>query len=94
MRVPVYRNLDSPFRIGGLKPLELVVICSSFVLLSELSTLVGINRVWAFGFTLCLAVLLFWMRRYLGEDFFKRLIRFLHLPSHLYVRPFWRRTEL
>jgi hypothetical protein len=91
MRVPVYRNLDSPFRIGGFKPLELVLICSLFVTLSELSSLFGINRAWAFLFTICFAGILFWMRKALGEEFPKRAVRFLSLPSQLYARPFWMR---
>ena len=93
MRVPVYRNLDSPFQIGGFKPLELVFICSSFVLLSELSSLLGIDRLWAFVFAACAATAVFWMRKTLGDEFPKRLIRFVSLPTQLYARPFWMRRN-
>lgn len=93
MRVPVYRNLDSPFQIGGFKPLELVLVCSFFVILSELSSLIGLDRIWAFLIAICLGASLFWMRRSLGDDFPKRLIRFIGLPSQLYTRPFWMRRS-
>ena len=93
MRVPVYRNLDSPFRIGGFKPFELVVICAFFVILSEFSSLIGVSRVWSILFTACLAGSLYWMRQSLGDEFPKRVIRFLSLPSQLYARPFWMRKQ-
>lgn len=93
MRVPVYRNLDSPFQIGGFKPYELVIVSALFVILSEISSSLGINRVWAFLFALVLGASLYWMRRSLGDEFPKRIVRFLMLPTQLYARPFWMRRS-
>lgn len=93
MRVPVYRNLDSPFQVGGFRPLELVFICCFFAVSSEVSVAFGFSRVWAILFTLVAAASVFWTRRVLGDDFPRRLVRFLSLPNQLYARPFWMRRK-
>lgn len=69
MRVPVYRNLDSPFQVGGFKPLELVFICCFFVIASELSGTLGFSRVWAILLTFAAAGSVYWTRRSLGDEF-------------------------
>jgi hypothetical protein len=93
MRVPVYRNLDSPFQVGGFKPLELVFICCFFVISSELSGTLGFSRVWAILLTFAAAGSVYWTRRSLGDEFPRRVIRFLSLPNQLYARPFWTRHK-
>ncbi len=93
MRVPVYRNLDSPFQIGGFKPLELVFLCCFFVIASEGSGMFGFSRIWAILFTFSAAAGVYWTRRSLGDEFPRRVIRFLSLPNQLYARPFWMRRK-
>lgn len=85
MRSKVYRNLDRPFQILGLYPSEITALCLFFVVASEFSQSVGLNRVWIFLATAGLAAIVHWFRRIFGELFGRRLIRFLALPSE--IRP-------
>lgn len=83
MRAPVYRNLDKPFEVLGFNALELTLLCFAFVAGGELTSLIGVHRVWAFLLTAVIALSLFLLRRYLGELFLIRLFRFAHLPKSL-----------
>ena len=84
MRAPVYRNLDQPFSIFGLRPSELVAICVLFVVTGEVSEFFGWGRGWAFFLSILLTFGIFSFRRYLGDHFAARFLRFLKLPSYLY----------
>lgn len=83
MQFPVYRNLDMPFQVLGFSTVELIVLCFALVGGGEFTQLLGVHRIWAFMFTIVLALSLFWIRRSLGDLFGRRLIRFLKLPSEL-----------
>ena len=83
MRSPVYRNLDKPFQIFGFTALELTALCFSLVGGGELAQTFAIHRIWAFIFTIILALSFFWIRRSLGDLFARRLFRFLKLPSNM-----------
>ena len=82
MRSQVYRNLDKPFQILGFYLNELVILCFTLVVGSELTQLFEVQNAWSFLSTLILAFALFWFRRSLGEKFGQRIIRFINLPSH------------
>ena len=86
MRAPVYRNLDTPFRILGFSPLELGVLCFVFVGGGELAQALSIGRVWSLVAAALLALGLFTFRRSFGEHFAARLYRFSRLPARLPAR--------
>lgn len=93
MRSPVYRNLDRPFRIFGFSPLELSILCITFVVWGEIAQSLSIHRVWGFLATALLALLFHWLRRSMGDHFTRRLIRFLKLPSEIRSKLFVTRRS-
>ena len=86
MRSPVYRNLDKPFQIFGFNTLELIVLCITLVGGGEVLQFFSIHRIWAFLFTVILALVLHWVRHSLGDIFARRLLRFLKLPKIIYSK--------
>ena len=83
MRQPVFRNLDKPFEVFGLTPLELMFLCLFFVLGGDLLEFLGLNRVWTFLGSFVLGFGMFWLRWSLGRFFLRRLVRFVFLPREL-----------
>lgn len=83
MQSPVYRNLDQPFQIFGLKVTELIFLCVIFVGGGEIAETMGVSRIWTFFITGIVALTLFWLHQLLGDLFSQRFIRFMGLPNHL-----------
>lgn len=90
MRTPVYRNLDRPFQILGLYPMELVVLTVLFAAGSEAAEFLGVARIWLLLLVGLAVAAILALRRTLGPFFSARLMRFLLLPSHLHPRLFLR----
>ena len=86
MRAPVYRNLDTPFRVFCFSPLELGLLCFTFVGGGEIAQALSIGRIWALVASALLALGLVSFRRSFGEHFAARLYRFSRLPSRLPAR--------
>lgn len=83
MREPIFRNLDTPFQIMGFNYLELMAVCFIFVIASELSESLHINRFFSFSITALVVASWYWIRRSMGEKFGSRLVRFIFLPKNL-----------
>lgn len=83
MRSIVYRNLDKPFQILSFNLFELTLFCFIFVGGGEIGYFLEINRFLVLLITIIFALVLFWIRRSLGNYFIQRFIRFLFLPSQL-----------
>lgn len=81
MRSPVYRNLDQPFEIWGFSTGQMTLLCCSLVAGGELAELIGVHRVWSLLLTICLAIVIYGIRKSFGRLFAQRLYRFARLPQ-------------
>lgn len=86
MHSRVYRNLDLPFRIFGLRPIEIILLCALLVLGGEAARALQISGAAPFVLVLFLGAVISSFHRLFGERMAARLARFLRLPRQLSPR--------
>jgi hypothetical protein len=86
VRLPIYRNLKQRLEILGLSPIEFLVLCLCFLLLTYTVSGVRFGSALVLGITFGLAVLLRFLHRRFESHYAEKLIRFTQLPDGLHRR--------
>ena len=83
MRLPIYRHLNQRLEIFGLSPIELVILCVSFILLTEfLPRFPFVNFIVLMS---CIGIAFFlrYLHRRFESRYIEKTVRFMTLPDRL-----------